>query len=314
MKTKSTALLFVFLAILATLLASLACYPGSSPKSDDGETSVQQTLIAIQLTQIALENQAPVTPEQPVEQEQADNPPPVEEVPQPEIVFEEQPDVVYEGISFSFDPAISGGIYPQTIPAQNKGEESFPGDNYPTHFELDFNGYAVPDHFHTPIIRVYPVDEFRTIDTYAGGMIDEIKQALITHPAGGSQGSLPFLPRWNAGQIFSSNVEYFDFQNGSGIRFLTMYGQALYPVDNTNLFYTYQGITQDGRYYISAILPVTHSGLPEEGQVDDFWAFEENWDNYIASTITWLEAQPTNSFNPNLELLDAMMASFKIDR
>ena len=126
--------------------------------------------------------------------------------------------------------------------------------------------------------------------------------------------SLPFLPMWPAAQVFSARVEYFDFQNGSGIRYLTMFGQALYPVDNQNLFYTYQGITDDSRYYIAAVLPLMHLGLPNEGQVDDWVAFEANWENYLADTIAWLEAQDPNMFFPSLENLDAMMASFEINR
>ncbi len=128
--------------------------------------------------------------------------------------------------------------------------------------------------------------------------------------------NLPFLPMWNAAQMFSANVEYIDFQNGSGLRYLTMFGQAIYPIDNMNLFYTFQGITDDGRYYISAILPVIHGGLPNDGAslLDDYEGFIENWDNYLAETLTFLEEQPPQSFLPNLEDLDAMMSSFVINR
>jgi hypothetical protein len=95
-----------------------------------------------------------------------------------------------------------------------------------------------------------------------------------------------------------------------------MFGQAVYPIDNKNLFYTYQGITDDGRYYISAVLPVINGGLPNDGAslLDDYEGFIENWDTYLAETLTWLEEQTPQSFLPNLEDLDAMMSSFVINR
>ena len=115
--------------------------------------------------------------------------------------------------------------------------------------------------------------------------------------------------------MFSANVTYFDFQNGSGVRYLTMFGQALYPIDNQNLFYTYQGLTDDGQYYISAVLPVVNPGLPDDGAtvIGDWYEFDQNWDNYIADELAWLNSQAPGEFFPTLTVLDDMMASFQIN-
>ena len=297
--------LFVLLAILVLLMSTLACSIDLGGNASEEELALQQTAVALQQTQVALDN-AIQAQEQP-----SDEPaPPVEESP-------EQPDVVFEGISFSFDPNIAQGAVPETVAGQNMGEESMPGMTYPTHFEFSFDNYAIADHFHAPMIYVYPVEEYRAISSYASERIDSLQLALINRPAGGPVSDLPFLPMWPAAQVFSAQVGYFDFQNGSGIRYLTMYGQAIYPVDNQNLFYTYQGLTDDGRFYLSAILPVIHTELPNDGSIlmeDDYMAFEANWDNYINETINWLNAQDPQGFFPSLSLLDAMMASFTIDR
>jgi hypothetical protein len=228
----------------------------------------------------------------------------------------ETPDVNYEGISFSFDKNIARTIIPNFIQGQNLGEEHMPGDTYPSYVEFSFETYAVSDHFHDPKIRIYPVEEYRIINTNATNVIDKLQQALINKPGGSEMSDLPFLPIWPAAQIFSAKIEYIDFQNGSGLRYLTMFGQAVYPIDNKNLFYTYQGITDDGRYYISAVLPVINGGLPNDGAslLDDYEGFIENWDTYLAETLTWLEEQTPQSFLPNLEDLDAMMSSFVINR
>lgn len=298
----------VFIALMALFLGTLACSVDFGNGGGDQDASTQQTLAALQLTQNALENQEP--PVAPTEEA----PVPQTEEAAPEEITEEPPDILYEGIGFSFGPNIAQNVTPATIQGQNLGEESMPSETYPTHFEFTFDAYAVGNHFHNPRILIYPVADYQSISPYAADIIDNLKQTLITQPGGGPISDLPFLPMWNAAQIFSARVSYFDFQNGSGVRYLAMYGQALWPVDNQNLFYTYQGLTSDNRYYLAAILPVTHMGLPNEGQVDDFIAFEENWDTYIADTLAWLEAQDPNTFFPSLNDLDAMMASFEINR
>ena len=294
----------VFFSILAILLSSLACSIDLGSGDSAEELGLQQTAVALQQTQTALESTA-LPQEQPTDE-------PAPQVEEPV----EQPDVVYEGISFSFDPNIAQSVNMSTIPGQNMGEDNMPGETYPTYFEFTFNNYAVGDHFHTPKISVYPVDEYRAISSYASERIDSLQLALMNHPAGGVISDLPFLPMWPAAQIFSAQVGYFDFQNGSGVRYLTMYGQATYPVDNQNLFYTYQGLTNDGRFYISAVLPVMHLGLLDDGssQIDDWMAFENNWETYINDTVNWLNAQDPGSFFPGINLLDSMMASFKVNR
>ncbi len=197
--------LFASAAILATLLSSLACSIDLGSGDSAKELALQQTAVALQQTQTALENAAT---------------PPTQQADAPVA----QPDVVYEGISFSFDPNIAQDVNKTIIPGQNMGEGYMPGETYPTYFEFTFNNYAVADHFQHPKIIVYPVNEYRAISSDASERIDALQLALINHPAGGAISDLPFLPMWPAAQMFSAQVGYFDFQNGSGVRYLTMYG------------------------------------------------------------------------------------------
>ena len=298
--------LFAFFAILAVTLSSLAC--GLDLGNSDNAESLQleQTRVALQQTQVALDNLAQ---DGSSANDSNDTPAETQIVEQPPA-----PDVAYEGITFSYDESIAAGVSPAIIPGQNLGEDYMPGDTYPTHYEFGFNGYAIGNSFHTPLITIYPVAEYRAISSYASNEIDSLQSALTNHPSGGSISDLPFLPIWNAAQIFSAKVTYFDFQNGSGLRYLTMYGQATYPVDNQNLFYTYQGLTDDGQYYISAVLPVTNAILPDDGAttVDDWIEFDNNWETYIIGALQTLNGQSAENYTPNLALLDEMMASFSI--
>jgi type II secretory pathway pseudopilin PulG len=311
MKHSNLPKIFVLLSLMVILLTSLACSLTTPSNEADNELALQQTLVALQATNAALERQdsdsqaATSTPTETT---------PIEQPPTPTTETVEQPDIVFQGISFSFDPNIASQVLPSSITGQNMGEEYMPGDTYPTYVEFTFDNYAVPNHFHQPRISIYPVAEYRQISSYASQIIDDLQMVLNSQPSGGASVGLPFLPMWPAAQMFASNVSIFNFRNGKGIRFLTMYGQAAYPIDNQNLFYTYQGITNDGQYYISAILPVTHPDLLYDGsiEVDDWEAFSNDFQNYLEGAVSWLNSQNPDQFTPSITLLDEMMASFAI--
>jgi hypothetical protein len=46
------------------------------------------------------------------------------------------------------------------------------------------------------------------------------------------------------------------------VRYLAVLAQYPAPVNNQDLFYTCQGLTSDGRYFVPIILPVNQSSLP----------------------------------------------------
>ena len=125
---------------------------------------------------------------------------------------------------------------------------------------------------------------------------------------------MPFLPLFNAAQVMHAHVQYLDFKTGQGLRYLTMFSQGIVPINNNELIYTYQGLTSDRRYYVAAVLPVTHPSLPADGNVSgkEPPEFTSDFTAYLANTAASLNTQPAESFTPNLTLLDAMMSSIEI--
>jgi hypothetical protein len=133
-------------------------------------------------------------------------------------------------------------------------------------------------------------------------------------PVGVFQGG-GVLPPMNAGHMVVTQVAYFDFQNGSGVCFLTQMGQAYYPINNHDLFYTFQGMTHDGEYYVAAILPISHPTLPADGSEipgGDFDAFADNFEAYAAEVAAQLNAEDAGSFAPSITMLDEMMQSLEV--
>lgn len=223
--------------------------------------------------------------------------------------------VSFRGVSFSYDPALAGLVNAQVIEAVP------PEDNplwlvAPEHVQFTFVDYVLQEVFHEPAIYVYPAAEYAAASESAAEQIAGLRELLAEKPAD-PEGAIPFLPVFNAGQFMAAQVEYLDFQNGSGVRFLTQYGQDVWPVNNQGLFYTFQGLTSDGRYYVALILPVTHPSLPATGEeimdTVDPGAFAEGFRDYLAEVEAALNAQDPASFLPDLATLDALIRSIRVE-
>jgi hypothetical protein len=222
--------------------------------------------------------------------------------------------VTFVGGGFSYDDTLATAAVVETVPANTTG---LPGEMVaPEHIEITFDGYVLPDMLHTPQIAIYPVGGLEAVNGRAANEIAALRALLAARPdippdGGFEAPALPFLPLFNAGQVLRTGVAYLDFQNGSGVRYLTQFDQAYLPINNDELFYTFQGITADGTLYVSAVLPVSHPSLPADvGGVDE--AFIESFDAYILEIAAQLDAQPPDSFTPDLTLLDGMIESLMV--
>jgi hypothetical protein len=233
----------------------------------------------------------------------------------PEPTETPPPDVSFNGVSFSYAESLASHVNAEIIPAEI--DEDLPSWGiYPEYTELTFVEYILAGTFHEPKIYVYQIEEFEAVNPDAAFGFARLREVLQDKP-GEFEEAIPFLPIWNAAQMLRGQIAYFSFQNGSGIRFLSQYGQAAWPVNNTDLFYTYQGITEDGAYYVSAILPISHPGLPADGEElmaeADFAEFAENYPSYLEDITTQLNAELPDSFVPDLATLDAMIRSLRIE-
>ncbi|HEX9796604.1 MAG TPA: hypothetical protein VGA52_06390 [Anaerolineales bacterium] len=218
------------------------------------------------------------------------------------------------GVSLILPPSLAAGAICESITAVPESDSVAPWDVGPEHVRLTLEGYLLPETFHLPRIYVYPAAEFTAMNETAGGVIDRLRSFLVSPPATFERG-IPFLPPFNAAQMLRAQVRFVDFQEGSGVRFLTLYGQAYRIVNNHELFYTFQGLTHDDAYYVAAILPVSHPNLPAQGDIppDEFEAFAEDFDGHIAASEAALNGYPDESFMPDLSLLDALLGGLQIE-
>lgn len=189
--------------------------------------------------------------------------------------------------------------------------EGWPELALPARRMASFSGYTIQNHFHTPAIYVYAVDKLINGRVVGATNATEL-QSLLSDPAFDLQSakSLPFLPPFNAAQVFHVLEQRLDSEHNSGIRYLTLYAQAFVGVDNYDIFYTYQGVSADGRYYIAAILPINSTLLPNQELTQaEMEAIVGDYPGYINNMKELLLADGGASLTPTLAALDAMVMS-----
>jgi len=123
-------------------------------------------------------------------------------------------------------------------------------------------------------------------------------------------GQPSFMPLNNAGMMFRSNDKYLDFKNGAGIRYLTKLGQTLVPLTPEGIFYNFQGITSDNKYFIAARFPVSvNLNFPPPPPSEGDPLYEEKWLDYNFDLQDTFTLTSDNQFYPNLSILDEMIGS-----
>ena len=225
------------------------------------------------------------------------------------------------GVSFQYDPYLAAGIQPQIVDAFTEDN----GMNYlllPQHLSFTFpNSYADAEpllqrqqlNLETmPQIVVYPAAAYSAMHHLARVQIEQLQALLVARPSTPG-GSLPYLPLHNAAQVFHSQVAYLAFTNGAGVRYVTAFSQDASPVTNQHLIYTFQGLTDDGQYYVAAFFPVTTAVLSDTVKVDDWESFSVNYSTYLAETKAVLNDLTPLDFTPDFTLLDAVVASLRVE-
>jgi hypothetical protein len=237
----------------------------------------------------------------------------------------QEPIVVdYEGVFFSADPSLANSIWPEVKPATPLPED-LEGPSYwlaiPEHIRFTFADPSLSPGrqqmgFNLAAeaqILVFPLSELADINPLVQTQI-ELLRNLLAERGTVSSGELPLLPLTNSAQVFHAQVQYLVYDNIQGLRFISQHSQDPRPIIlSQELFYTFQGFTDDGAYYVSAFFPVTTPVVPDTIDVDDWETFDANYDAYMAETITALDQLPPSEFTPDLQLLDAMATSLRLE-
>jgi hypothetical protein len=131
-----------------------------------------------------------------------------------------------------------------------------------------------------------------------------------------SSGELPFLPAIPQMQTFYSHETGMSFNGGRGVRFITEYSEVTNPINNKSTIYTFQGLTDDGMYWVAVTLPISSPILPTdydilpEGYTEE--SLIQNYDSYVSDVKEALEAQALGLFYPPINVLDSLVESITV--
>jgi len=193
----------------------------------------------------------------------------------------EGPDINYNGIRFTLDPAIGSHLYVFDDVISIDGVTA-----HNTRFALTPEEYCL-----TWCLMVYPVAEFEQAFGF-----------FVFPPAGYRGGSAV---------VFKAQEMAISFQNGSGDRGLETFGQSHYGVSNESLKYIFRGYGADKPYGIYVEVPIHAADLPDSAptmttNVEDILEYNRQ----LAGSMNALTPA---DFTPNLNLLDALVASIHVE-
>jgi hypothetical protein len=122
------------------------------------------------------------------------------------------------------------------------------------------------------------------------------------------------LPFNNASGAIQSRVQYLDFKTGTGVLFLTQYSQEMLPnpVNNEELTCNFQGLTNNGKYYVAARLAVRHPSLPRGIDFTEHIERDEKW-RYLRLDEQKLNGFKDESFQPSLKTLKSLISSLSVE-
>lgn len=226
-------------------------------------------------------------------------------------------DADYGGVTFSFDSQLAQSAQGETTAAIPVSQGPGLGGASPASVRFLFNGQKPEDFFspYDPQVLVYKAEDWVKLDPSTAAQVTALQTLLTDKPTTFPQ-QIPLLPILNAAQVFNAQTKYLDFKGGSGVGFITYYAQDVSPVTRDRIFYTFQGLTTDGKYYVAAFWPVQTDALPATYQealgtmTDAQWAAQYN--TYLEKLVTDLNALAPGDFTPSLTPIEDMINTIEV--
>jgi hypothetical protein len=217
-------------------------------------------------------------------------------------------EVAYSRFAFNMPYVLASDFAYAVVPGAAANPATPPGDEFPSHVNFSFSTYGVTGP-RPAALNFYLIEDDPAQFGFDGVVIN-LSTLLRDRPDLAAQTELPFPPLFDAEQRVQGQPAYLDFASGSGVRYLTIYVTQDAPPVEGSVFYTFQGITADERYLVSALFPVDTGLLQAEIANFDINNFNPSSDGFY----TDLEARLNEGVDltPPLRALDELIASISV--
>jgi hypothetical protein len=229
-------------------------------------------------------------------------------------------EVAYQSVRFSYAAALASRVEVDEVApvVDTSGMTMFGSQPGYTLFTLI--GYPITRQYSPAVVQIFPISSFPNSDSISDQVLARLQAFLAARApltahanTSGSEG-IPVLPLVNAGQVIVVKPQYFNFQDGFGVRFVTSYGQDVYPITNQRLLYIFEGMSSDGKYVVSLQFPMKASILPEsiDPNTFDFNQFVATYTDYLTTTVNDLNLLQPQDYTPTLDTLDSLIQSIQV--
>jgi hypothetical protein len=226
---------------------------------------------------------------------------------QSEAAASDAPNVVEGSVRIWFDESLMQGVRAVMVDPEPPGGY-VPWDYHPMHLSLEIDNPKGVVHF-------VPVDAYIPMGEFASDTMQELQFTLDNRPGVAAWGCIPTWDFPCPHQEMNINVTYFDFQNGSGLRSVTVYAvQNTSAINNKAIDYYYNGLTDDGHFYVYAHFDLRHPALSEDNWELplDVMTEAEALKEYVITNGEMLESS-ADEYQPKLEVLDAVVQSLRVE-
>ncbi len=232
--------------------------------------------------------------------------------------------VSFDGVGFSFSHTLGRSV---NILRVARRSPDAPGviEGAPAHVVFSLYGRQpesrrVPGPWDVPgtvtVYRTNALDGYkqatRQLTELQGILAERTDPASLESAAVGAPTELPFLPIQEAGMAIVARVAYIDTAEVSGIAFVTGFRQDVFPFSRGDFWYTFQGLSTDGRWYVSVMWSVDASMFPasvSQAEARRVGTGASRWNRYIRRSVATLDAAEPTAFTPSLDTLDDLVRS-----
>ena len=230
--------------------------------------------------------------------------------------------VSFNNFSFSYDPALGSRVTIVQQPGDAPQLEQPGGPIAPHTYFTIYDELADPafPEFGPIIIRVYRTadlaaypllqPELANLQNLVSNQPDLSAYTNVPDDMATAQ-SLPFLYGIGASQVIRGQARYVNLGAIKGVSYLTVFRHDVSPFTSGEFIYTFQGVTDDGQYAVSAQFAVSTDLIPAQIPDDfDYAAFEAGYTQYLRDSTATLNSATPDRFTPSLNTLDAVLESF----
>lgn len=225
----------------------------------------------------------------------------------------------YQNVSFVIPESIASAAEARAVPAADETQGG-PWGVAPEYIEFVLVNYQPRDDFLPPVIRIYPAQEYATVNPWAQSSLTKLQGVLASPSMLLTNENLPAIPfNGAAAQQYAAQAKRISFSNGNGVRMISQYAQYPAPITKSSSYFHYEGLTNDGKYLVAIMFPIT---LPIQSTFENPSADGVVYPNdladanaltaYFQGVTDLLNAASPESYQPNLNLLDELIQSIQV--